>query len=239
MTEAGKLGAGPSVPDEVLAAEFALGLLDAAAHQLAEQRIISDAAFKSKVEFWQSHLAELDAEVEPVTPRPLYAGIEARLFAPKSASLLERLWNDLRVWRGVAAGALAVAVLVVGFAALVPGLQTGRTGETYVASLAADQSEAKFLALYDAAAGEVRLTGVSGESVAGKDYELWIIPEGKNPISLGVVPIAGTATIALANNLKSYANPSSVLAVTLEPSGGAPGGIPTGPVVAAGSLAAV
>ncbi|MCB1518801.1 MAG: anti-sigma factor [Hyphomicrobiaceae bacterium] len=227
------------VPDDVLAAEFVLGLLDLTAHARAERRAASDPDFARKVLFWQTHLASLDVEVDRVAPPDVFPKIEARLFGSPRKLVWSGLWNDLRVWRALAAGALLVAMIVVGLSAFQPGIVSDTNQQTLVASLQAEGSDASFLALCDVKSGRVRLTGVSGEVIAGKDYELWIIPDGKDPISLGVVPISGTAEVALADNLKAYANPSSILAVTLEPLGGAPEGKPTGPVVAAGTMTTI
>ncbi|TIW86094.1 MAG: anti-sigma factor, partial [Mesorhizobium sp.] len=55
-----------------------------------------------------------------------------------------------------------------------------------VASLAADGSDVKYLAVYDSERHEVSLSHVSGALASGKDFELWMI-EGKNaPVSMGV-----------------------------------------------------
>ena len=62
-----------------------------------------------------------------------------------------------------------------------------------VASLAPDDSDVSYLAVYDAAAGEVALSRVSGERGAGQDFELWMV-EGQNaPVSMGVIPAGDTA----------------------------------------------
>ncbi|TIW83901.1 MAG: anti-sigma factor, partial [Mesorhizobium sp.] len=66
-------------------------------------------------------------------------------------------------------------------------------GTRLVASLSADNSNVKYLAVYDAARHEVGLSLVSGDRGAGKDFELWMI-EGKNaPVSMGVIPAGQTA----------------------------------------------
>jgi anti-sigma-K factor RskA len=65
---------------------------------------------------------------------------------------------------------------------------------------------------------------------AGKDLELWALPQGETkPRSLGVLPPGGRELVAeLTSNTQ--------LLVSLEPKGGSPTGQPTGPVLYGGSL---
>ena len=69
---------------------------------------------------------------------------------------------------------------------------------------------------------------------AGKSLELWILPPSGNPRSLGLLanrrlslPLDGTAAADLAQG---------ALAVSLEPAGGSPTGLPTGPVLYSGPV---
>jgi anti-sigma-K factor RskA len=64
-----------------------------------------------------------------------------------------------------------------------------------------------------------------------KSYELWALPDGKNPVSLGLLPANGRTSHSLTSQqLAALAN-SAKVAVSLEPQGGSPTGAPTGPVV--------
>jgi anti-sigma-K factor RskA len=53
---------------------------------------------------------------------------------------------------------------------------------------------------------------------------------------MGLVPINARTTVELSDAVRSGWGEGSVLAITLEPKGGAPGGVPTGPVVAQGAV---
>jgi anti-sigma-K factor RskA len=66
---------------------------------------------------------------------------------------------------------------------------------------------------------------------AGRDYELWALPKGGNPVSLGILPAEGTSTRALTAVQKAALGASIQLAVSIEPPGGSPTGQPTGAVV--------
>ncbi len=224
--------------DDLLAAEYVLGVLAADERQAASRRIDAETAFARLVDTWEVHFAPMAAAyaaVEP--PASIKAAIDRRLFASSastSAAPGGGLWASLAFWRGLAAAAIAALAVYVALPYVNPPAQQPAT--RLVASLAADNSNVKYLAVYDAARHEVGLSLVSGDHGAGKDFELWMI-EGKNaPVSMGVIPAGQTARMAVTPAVQQKLAQGAVLAVSLEPSGGSPTGQPTGPVVAAGDL---
>ena len=72
----------------------------------------------------------------------------------------------------------------------------------------------------------------------GKTLEVWLVPPGGTPRSLGLLPSAeGGTTVALnLPNDTAEALTTSELAVSLEPSGGSATGAPTGPVLFSGAV---
>src|SRR3546814_6956579 len=68
----------------------------------------------------------------------------------------------------------------------------------------------------------------------GRALELWSITPGQAPRSLGLV-LPGQTTVLAPSLLPQQGD---TVAITLEPAGGAPGGIPTGPVVLSGKKSA-
>jgi anti-sigma-K factor RskA len=95
--------------DELLAAEYALGVLAGADRAAAERRIASERGFASMVADWEQRLAPWAGEVDEVPPPPqVWDAIAAALPAPRRAGL----WQSLVFWRGFAlASALAAACL--------------------------------------------------------------------------------------------------------------------------------
>jgi anti-sigma-K factor RskA len=73
----------------------------------------------------------------------------------------------------------------------------------------------------------------------GRSLQMWLIPPGGKPVSLGVIPPGGDGEIKLASAQKALMGESSTLAVSLEPEGGSPTGQPTGPVLYQGTLTAL
>lgn len=221
--------------DKILVGEYVLGLLDAAEHDRIARRIAAEPALAAELKLWQSRLSSLDREfTETPAPSRVFDKVEARLFGAP-ARPLTGFWNSLALWRGLAAGALAVAAIAIGFNLMLPArLDPQQFATQLVAALQAQEgSGVEFVALYDVATGNVRLTALSGAAVPDKDYELWMIEASGTPVSMGVIPMARTE-MTLAKDLQDHFTPGTVLAVTLEPKGGSPTGGPTGPMVAMG-----
>ena len=224
--------------DDLLAAEYVLGVLAADERQIASRRIDTETAFARLVDAWEVHFAPMAAAYAAVEPPASVKGaIDRRLFASSASTSTapgSGLWASLAFWRGLAAAAIAALAVYVALPYVNPPAQQPQT--RLVASLAADNSNVRYLAVYDAARHEVGLSLVSGDRGAGKDFELWMI-EGKNaPVSMGVIPAGQTARMAVTPAVQQKLAQGAVLAVSLEPSGGSPTGQPTGPVVAAGDL---
>ena len=225
--------------DDLLAAEYVLGVLPADERQIASGRIDAETGFARLVDSWEVHLSPMAAayaEVEP--PATVKPAIDRRLFSSTAASTTAApsgsLWASLAFWRGLTAAALAALVLYIA----VPYVRTPAVvpQERLVASLAANGSDVKYLVVYDAGRRDVGLSLVSGERAAGKDFELWMI-EGKNaPVSMGIIPAGQVAHIPVTPAVQQKLAQGAVLAVSVEPTGGSPTGQPTGPVVAAGDL---
>ncbi len=72
-------------------------------------------------------------------------------------------------------------------------------------------------------------------SPAGRDLELWILPQGaKAPISFGVLPAGGKRFTPA-----QVPPPQAQLLVSLEQPGGSPTGKPQGPILYGGTLTAL
>ncbi len=226
--------------DQVLVAEYALGLLSAEEHARVAARLRREPALARELNIWTSRLASLDTEFTEVAPPATVLGrVETRLFGAPAATGLAGWWNSLTLWRGLAGAALAVAVVAVGINIAQPRLSPQDMASQLVAALKAEGSDVSFVALYNPATGSVRLTALSGAPVPEKDFELWAI-EGENaPISMGVIPIDVRSEVKLPDAALKGFGEGAVLAITLEQKGGSPDGTPRGPIVAAGTATAI
>ena len=106
-----------------------------------------------------------------------------------------------------------------------------------VTTLARDDGSPGWLASVDPEDGTVLMVPVPGKPDAeGREPELWLIPPGEAPKSLGIVSIDRSHTVAVPDALRAGLTRGAILAITLEPKGGAPGGVATGPIVAKGDM---
>ena len=104
--------------DDLLAAEFVLGVLSAEERRGAAARLDTDAAFARLVERWEGQLAPLGEGYDPVEPPPsAKPAIDRRLFAAglgeAQAAAPAGIWRSVGFWRGLAAAALAALAIMV------------------------------------------------------------------------------------------------------------------------------
>jgi anti-sigma-K factor RskA len=231
--------------DELLAMDVALGALGRDARRAADLRQRSDPAFRALVEAWAARLSPLDDATPPVLPPgSVWQGIVDEIApTPARSAPAPRAswWNSLAVWRGLAfagTAAAAIALTQIGPAPVAPPIPSAPP-QMLVAALAGADGTPLLAAAYDPMRGAVVLTPATQRQDEGKSAELWVI-EGKNPPrSLGVIDIKGpNAHVIGAGQLQGLQS-GATLAISIEPYGGSPTGLPTGPVVASGTLKAV
>ncbi len=235
----------PEGEERPFAGEYALGVLDADERAEAQRRIATEPAFARAVEWWEGRLAHLAERIAPVEPpAAVWPRIASLIGAagPKPSA-----WNNIGLWRGASAGALAVAMMSVAALVLIPrpapapavspAKPAPPPAEVAVINDPTTKQPA-LVATLDHAADRLILTPVAMKMPSKRDAELWIIPEGQKPISLGVIPQDAPARIAVPAGLRGAATYTATLAVTDEPIGGSPTGGPTGQVRAAGKFVA-
>jgi anti-sigma-K factor RskA len=68
-------------------------------------------------------------------------------------------------------------------------------------------------------------------------WELWMLPGGdRAPVSLGLITTHETQSMRVSPQLAAQINAAWGLAMSVEPKGGSPTGLPTGPVLYKGQL---
>lgn len=213
--------------DDILAAEFALGLLDGAEAAGAQNRARSDAVFSARVAWWQEQLA-LSAEDAPEHPRPnVWRQIERALPQNDNARAL------MRRWRAAAIGAMAVAASLLGVIVLRP-VPIVPQPQVMVAALKGTAGVTATIA-YESTSGQLTVAPGTFET-KGRDAELWIIPTDGAPRSLGVINSSHASRTVVAVSRRALIQAGTSFAISLEPKGGSPTGLPTGPVIGAGKI---
>ena len=213
-----------------LAADYAIGLMPSTARRRFEQLLLNDAALRTELASWQEHLASLtEALPEQPVPDRVWRAIAARIVS-KGMPVPTRhsFWNWMRVTAAVCS--LVVIVFL--------GVLYTRDDVRYAGTLlTADAQPALKVMAHDNYL-QVEPLALAALTPA-QSLELWAIPAGGKPISLGVIPTRGAGRLELTDAQKQLFGNALALAVTLEPKGGSPTGQPTGPVLYQGALTAL
>ncbi|WP_101067930.1 anti-sigma factor [Roseovarius salinarum] len=220
--------------DEVLAGEYALGLLPPDERAAFESRLSQDPELRALVARWQEDFAGLTEDIAPVAPPArVLPALEAQIFGPEQGA--GRAGHGL--WR-LLAGAAAACVLIVALAVVTGVLDTGptRPGDpAYVAEVAAEDESLLVEAAFDAEDGTLYVDRRRGGPRPGRALELWLIAGDDAPVSLGVLPDDPEAELPVSPDLRDRLA-GGTLAISDEPPGGSPTGAPTGDVLAVGQI---
>jgi anti-sigma-K factor RskA len=217
--------------DDILAAEFALGLLDPAASEAVQLRVRSDAVLSLRIAWWRDQLVPLVAEAEVTPPDRLWAKIASQL------PVNDNLPRLMKRWRALALGATGIAATLAVFIGARQPIPVPVMPQPapMVATLSGKTNPAIVTVSYDATSGQMTIAPSSLAAGAG-DAELWIIPEDGKPRSMGVIDISAPQGHAVAMERRTFVHPGATFAISLEPKGGSPTGSPTGSVIATGKI---
>jgi anti-sigma-K factor RskA len=221
------------------AAEHALGVTSAEMRALAEVRRAREPGFDRAVGAWEERLAPLADEIAPMEPR-------RRVWPRVAKSIGQRGGlHSVAFWRGATAASLALAAASV-LLVVIPSPEPPPTEPasapapapvlTGLIAPAAGAQGPMVVAMVDEARNELVFTAASVVTAADKSAELWVIPAGQTPQSLGVIAAGQERRMPLPAALTGAGQATAVLAITMEQAGGSPDGAPHGPVVATGGL---
>ncbi len=223
---------------ELLVAEYVLGTLEPADRAALSREAETDPALRQAIDAWERRLAPLNRIGDQVAPpAALWPRIEASAWnpaavqpaAPVVRGVPDRALRGLRLWRGAAAVGFALAATIAGIALLRPPppaaalltalLPLGQQGPVFVAETTPD--------------GGLSVRPVGALHVApDRDLELWLLKDGdKAPTPLGLLRGDGVRLAA-----GSLPRAGAKILVSLEPRGGSPTRLPTGPVLYGGSF---
>jgi anti-sigma-K factor RskA len=222
-----------------LAADWLTGGLSPAAQRRAQQLLEQSPGFARAVQIWRERLdARLLSAAEYGQPSAaVWQGIEARIATGSSQAEAGKVgtttgWG-VRAWQrlslllgGVTVAALALSVVVL--------LQAPRQTPTVqmAALLHGQNGQAAVLTVHD---GTLTLTAVGTLAApSGKSYQIWLLPTQGAPVSLGLV-VPGQTLYPLAAAARKRLGQAKAFAVSVEPPGGSPTGLPTGPVIMVGA----
>jgi anti-sigma-K factor RskA len=222
-----------------LADEYVVGTMSLRVRRRFERVLEASATARAAVRLAEDRFAALDRRLAPVPPSPAtWDQVRARLgFADEprqETPVAEPRWFER--WRP--AFAVMAAVVVLGLGWLV--LRETRVETRPVASLRVDGGVELWAVELDRDSTRLAVRASRAvQAAAGKSYELWALPEGAAPVSLGLLPVRGAVERSLAPAQRAALAGARQVAVSLEPAGGSPTGAPTGPVLYVAELGRV
>ena len=227
---------------DALAAEYVLGTLSHAARSDAEARRDRDPAFDAAVLAWERRLGPLVEDVALVAPPPgLYDKIRAQIGLSSNVISFkareQAIVRSANRWRNMAAGMTALAASLAGVVVW-QDYQRRQMPTQYVAVLQADKTLPAFLLTVDTQTNMFVVSALQKPVEPEKSYQLWLVHDDMpEPKSLGVFNDSEMDVRPMAPPGKMHdMMMDGTYAVSLEPKGGSPTGLPTGPVVFSGRL---
>lgn len=229
-------------PDQTLAAEYVLGLLQGEELLMARGRLAREPELAADVAFWEQRLAPMLDELGGAQPSPeLLERIMAEAKTDSDAEVIA-LQDRVRLWQRVAAGSAVAALAALSLFVLTPSQVTPPAPDAappLVASIPIADTPLRLGVTYLPERDEM-LVSASGLAPDGvHDHELWLVPsDGSELRSLGVVVPGEERRVALDPALAALIGDGSQMVLTREPLGGKPEGEDAGPVVAEGAFSA-
>ncbi len=221
---------------DALAGQYVLGTLSRRARARFARLIGVDRGITDAVNAWEARLLPFAESIAPVAP-PAYvwSRILARVQGDrKSVAAAPSLWANLGLWRALTLAGFATA-MALSIVLLAP--QPERPEQTLVAVLAGTDAKPVLIATADRTSRTLRIKVVAPVDIAAdRTLQLWALPAAGNPRSLGLIAPSGIVQIALSGPADAALAQIPALAVSLEPRGGSPTGLPTGPVVYSGPI---
>jgi len=221
---------------DALAAQYVLGTLSRAARERLARLARGNESVAAALRAWETRLLPLAESLPPVAPpERVWPAILDRIQGQRESG---SIWANLGLWRGLTlAGFATVMALVV--VLLTPGPETPI--ETLVVVLAGQDARPALLVSADRSGRTLMVKAIAPVQPAGdRVLQLWALPEQDSPRSLGLIPATGAASDVVRLDLPASAGLAlqniPALAVSLEPEGGSPTGLPTGPVLYSGPL---
>jgi anti-sigma-K factor RskA len=216
---------------DLLAATYVLGTLRGAARRRFERELGRDPALRRAVAQWEGRLDPLGAAVpELAPPARLWTRIAA---ATAPARQHPRLWRSLPFWRWLATG-LAAATIALLVVVLQPRTPTGPV----IAVLQDQAKEPVWTLRLDRSEHRLIVETLRPQTAGGdRALQLWVLQPGAAAPAPGpLLPARGRAEAPLSPHLAELLAGAGQVLVSVEPPGGAPAGVPTGPVLYAGTL---
>lgn len=245
--------------DPMIAAEWALGLLEGEELLAARGKYATDPDFAWRKDWWDGWFAPLTDAMPGAEPgEHVWQGIAARVAAQQasagptgapdvSATNVVSLEARLRRWQwvaGLSSAAAAAALVWIAVAPvnapLEPRLPQVAAAAPLVATVPIGETGLRLDVTYIPESERMVVAAIGLTPDGVHDHELWLVPaDGTALQSLGVVAPGEVHSMILPAAVTAKIGDGASLVLTREPIGGKPDGRDAGPVVAEGRFTKV
>jgi anti-sigma-K factor RskA len=243
--------------DPMIAAEWALGLLEGEELLAARGKYATDPDFAWRKEWWDDWFAPLSDAMPGAEPgEHVWNGIAARVTAAQQAadapvgdvaagSNVVALEARVRLWQRVAGLSSIAAAALLAWVALAPSqfVDTPQPAELLavtepmVAIVPIGEDGLRLDVTYIPGSERMVVSAIGLTADGVHDHELWLTPKYDGPLqSLGVVKPGEVRSMVLPAAVTAKLGRGAGLVLTREPIGGKPEGKEAGPVVASGAF---
>lgn len=249
----------PARDDPMIAAEWALGLLEGEELLAARGKAATDPDFAWRKQWWDDWFAPLTDAMPGAEPSDaVWDGIAARIAAQQAtadvaagspeapAVNVAALEARVRRWQWVAGiSSMAAAVALALFLSsplgspVAPPVQVA-AAEPMVATVPIGETGLRLDVTYIPESERMLVAAIGLTADGVHDHELWLVPaDGTAVQSLGVVAPGEVRSMTLPAAITAKLGDGASLVLTREPIGGKPEGVDAGPVVAKGAFTRV
>ncbi len=245
--------------DPMIAAEWALGLLEGEELLAARGKYATDPNFAWRKEWWDDWFAPLSDAMPGAEPGAhVWDGITARISSQQAAvgsaapeppaSNVIALEARVRRWQWMAGLSSAAAALALVWSfALAPSRSADQSQPVNIAAAAPlvatvpiGETGLRLDVTYIPESEKMLVAAIGLTADGVHDHELWLVPaDGSALQSLGVVAPGEVHSMTLPHALAAKLGDGAKLVLTREPIGGKPEGKDAGPVVAKGAFTPV
>ncbi len=215
-----------------LASEYVLGTLHGKARQRLETLLIDRDDIRRAVWRWENRLADLSSTTPLLEPsKRVWTRIGDRLgFNDKKQSSGSTFWHLWSAAASLAAVVMAVLLITSTDSGLSPIPTTDNADHIAVVG---EGNDPLWLISANLTSGALTARAINAQAAeVDKVFELWMLPTSGDPRSIGILPVSGnTVSHQIPPGLLALLKESKGLAISIEPIGGSPTGLPTGPVV--------
>ncbi len=220
-----------------LAAEYVLGTMSARARRRFEINLKENPALRRAVAQWEQRLTPLALALPEIEPPPrVWQAIESRIHPGRQGG--PGFWESLSFWRisSFASGLVALALLIL---VALPGVPPADDTRMVVVMNDLQTSNPAMTVSWEPRKPGKRVMRIRvighADMAPGTAWELWMLPgKEQKPVSLGLITTHDAQIVIVPEPLAAKLDGAEGLAMSVEPAGGSPTGLPSGPVLYAG-----